>query len=130
MEAVFMLVGVSVTIVLAVLLLLAINFVAGLGEAKKDYYDSLERLRQEPKNLDLQGKVAIFGRQYASQLRTVWLGWLFNEATVKNAIKAALAEAKSKVPTDIDGPRPSAKQRKERRTVDPRRSGSRYHGRR
>jgi hypothetical protein len=123
-----MIVGISVTLVLAGILLLAISFVASLGQAKKGYYDNLERLRQEPKNLDLQGKVATFGRQYASQLRTVWLGWLFNEATVKNAIKAALAEAKSKVPTDIDGSPPSGKQHKDRRTVDPQRPRSRYHG--
>jgi hypothetical protein len=125
-----MIVGISVTLVLAGIILLAISFVASLGQAKKSYYDSLERLQHEPDNLDLQGKVVTFGRQYASRLRTIGLGWLFNDASIKNALKTALAEAKSKVLTDIDGSRPSAEQRKDRGTVDPHRSGSRYHGRR
>jgi hypothetical protein len=103
--------GVIVAIVLAVLLLLAIGFVAGLGQAKKAYDDSLEQLEQEPHNTDLEEKTLALGRQYASRLRSVGLGWVFNEVALRNDIQAALAQAESNGATHAHSSRASVKRR-------------------
>jgi hypothetical protein len=99
------------TFVLALLLLVLIRFVAGLGQAKKAYSDSLEQLKEDPHNSDLREQVLALGRQYASRLRRVGLVSVFNEVALTNDIKAALAEAASKVAPDDADSRPSVEQR-------------------
>jgi hypothetical protein len=106
-----MIFGVIATIVVAVILLFAIVFVAGLGQVKKAYNFSLDRVVEQPDNTDLQEKAVELGRQYAKRLRSVGLSWVFNERALMNEIRAALTEGESKLPGDTASARTSVKQR-------------------
>jgi hypothetical protein len=106
-----MTIGMIVTFAVAVLLLVLIHFVARLGQVKKEYCDSLEQLKEDPENSDLQEKVLALGRQYASRLRAVGLGSVFNEVALRKDIRAATAEAESEVDAEAGNSQPSVKKR-------------------